>query len=200
MIRVAILSFWHVHAKDYARQAAEHPETEIVAVWDEVPSRGRQQAEALGVPFYEELGALLAQPDIHAVIVVTPTSMHREVMLAAAAAGKHIFTEKVLALTTSESKAIAAAVEAVGVKLTVSLPRLYMAFTQAILSVLQEGLLGQLTLVRTRLAHDGALPTEQHPNGSLRLTFLSLHRPGRSNDRPWLSSDVLGPFWGCRSA
>ena len=35
MIRVAMLSFWHVHAKDYARLAAEHPDTEIVAVWDE---------------------------------------------------------------------------------------------------------------------------------------------------------------------
>ena len=36
MIRVAMLSFWHVHAKDYARQATEHPDTQIVAVWDEL--------------------------------------------------------------------------------------------------------------------------------------------------------------------
>lgn len=31
MIRVAMVSFWHVHARDYARQASEHPDTEIVA-------------------------------------------------------------------------------------------------------------------------------------------------------------------------
>ena len=43
MISVAMLSFWHVHGKDYARAAAEHAETEIVAVWDEVPERGHTE-------------------------------------------------------------------------------------------------------------------------------------------------------------
>ena len=45
MIRVAMLSFWHVHGKDYARAAEQNPGTEIVAVWDEVPERGRAEAE-----------------------------------------------------------------------------------------------------------------------------------------------------------
>src|SRR5689334_21733477 len=92
MIRIAMLSFWHVHGKDYARAAPEHPETEIVAVWDEVPERGRTEAEQRGVPFYAQLDELLAQPNIDGVIVDTPTSMHRDVIVAAARAGKHIFT------------------------------------------------------------------------------------------------------------
>ena len=37
MFRVTILSFWHVHAQDYAREAEAHPGTEIAAVWDEEP-------------------------------------------------------------------------------------------------------------------------------------------------------------------
>jgi 1,5-anhydro-D-fructose reductase (1,5-anhydro-D-mannitol-forming) len=41
MLQLAILSFWQVHAEDYAQEAEGHPETEIVAVWDEVPERGR---------------------------------------------------------------------------------------------------------------------------------------------------------------
>src|SRR5690606_34244056 len=81
MIRVAMLSFWHVHAKDYARAAEEHPETEIVAVWDEVPERGRAEAERRGVRFYANLDELLAQPEIDGVIVDTPTSMHHDVMV-----------------------------------------------------------------------------------------------------------------------
>ncbi len=36
MIRVAMLSFWHVHARDYIEQAQADPATEIVAVWDEI--------------------------------------------------------------------------------------------------------------------------------------------------------------------
>jgi predicted dehydrogenase len=54
---------------------------------------------------------LLALPEIDAVIVDAPTSMHRDVMVAAARAGKHIFTEKVLTPTLAEAHQIPAAVE-----------------------------------------------------------------------------------------
>jgi 1,5-anhydro-D-fructose reductase (1,5-anhydro-D-mannitol-forming) len=157
MIRVAILSFWHVHAKDYARQADANPSTQVAAVWDADTARGRREAEARGVPFQEDLAALLASPDIDAVVVTTPTSAHRDVMVAAARAGKHIFTEKVLALTPLACREILAAVEQSGVKLTVSLPRMADGYTLAIRDVLAQGRLGQVTLVRTRLSHDGAV-------------------------------------------
>jgi predicted dehydrogenase len=81
MIRVAMLSYWHVHAWDYTRQAQSHPDVTIGAVWDELPERGRAAAEQLGVPFYESLDDLLALPEIDAVIVDAPTSMHRDVMV-----------------------------------------------------------------------------------------------------------------------
>jgi predicted dehydrogenase len=152
-----MLSFWHVHAKDYAKQINEHPDTEIVAVWDEIAERGQKEAEARGVRFYESLEELLAQPDIDGVVVDTPSNMHRDVMVKAANAGKHIFTEKVLATTIREANEIVAAVEKAGVKLTVSLPRLNDGYTLAIQEVLEQGLLGELTLVRARLSHGGAV-------------------------------------------
>lgn len=157
MINVAILSFWHVHAKDYVLQAQQHPDLSIKAVWDEDPGRGRAKAEELGVPFYEELPMLLAEPSIDAVIVTAPTTMHRKMMIAAANAGKHIFTEKVLAPTIRECNEIVAAVRDRGVMLMVSLPRLNMGFAQAAREVIGKGLLGSLTLARVRLAHKGAL-------------------------------------------
>ncbi|WP_040950370.1 Gfo/Idh/MocA family protein [Gorillibacterium massiliense] len=157
MIKLALLSYWHVHAKDYAREADAHPDTEIVAIWDEIPERGRKEAEARNVPFYENLDELLASPDIDGVIIVTPTNRHREVMIAAANAGKHIFTEKVIAPTLHEVNDILQAVEKNGVKLTVSLPRLNDGYTLAIQDVLKAGKLGDLIHVRTRLSHDGAL-------------------------------------------
>ncbi|MBO0778200.1 MAG: Gfo/Idh/MocA family oxidoreductase [Ktedonobacteraceae bacterium] len=173
MIRVAMISFWHVHARDYARQAREHPDTEIVAAWDEIPERGRAQAQALGATFYESLDELLAQPDIDGVIIDTPTNMHLEVMVAAARAGKHIFTEKVVATTLRECNQILAAVEQAGVKLTVSLPRLYHSYTLAIKDILRQKLLGDVTLVRTRLSHNGALPAANNPGGWLPEHFFN---------------------------
>jgi 1,5-anhydro-D-fructose reductase (1,5-anhydro-D-mannitol-forming) len=157
MIRVAMLSFWHVHAGDYARQALEHPQTEIVAAWDEEPERGRAQAARLGVRFYENLDELLAQSDIDGVIVDTPTNRHRDVLIAAARAGKHIFTEKVIAPTLHECNEILTAIQQNGVKLTVSLPRLNDSYTLAIREILEQKLLGEITLVRTRLSHNGAI-------------------------------------------
>ncbi len=176
MIRVAMVSFWHVHARDYARQASEHPDTQIVAAWDESPQRGRTAAETLGVRFYADLAEMLAQPDIDAVIVDTPTTSHHAVMIAAAQAGKHIFTEKVLAPTLHEGNEILAAVEQAGIKLTVSLPRLNDGYTQAIKERIDQGQLGTLTLVRARLSHNGALKTAEKPGGWLPPHFFDLEQ------------------------
>ncbi len=173
MIRVALLSYWHVHAKDYAKQATEHPSSEIVAVWDELPERGRKEAQSMKVPFYENLHELLSQNDIDAVIVSAPTHMHRDIMVAAAQAGKHIFTEKVLALTEKECLEVLSAVEKAGVKLVVSLPRLYMNYTLAVQKILEQGWLGEVTFVRIRLSHNGAIPSERGANGWLPSHFFN---------------------------
>jgi predicted dehydrogenase len=157
MIRVAMLSFWHVHARDYARQATEHPGVQIVAAWDEDPARGRSQAAELDIPFHDSLDEVLARDDVDGVIVDTPTNMHPEVITAAIKAGKHVFTEKVLTLTTDDAEEIVAAAKAAGLSLVLSLPRLYDGYTQAIKKVLAGGELGEITIVRTRLSHNGAV-------------------------------------------
>lgn len=156
MIRIGMLSYWHVHAEDYTKQVLSHPNTEIAAIWDELPDRGAEKAAKYGVPFIANLDELLARDDIDAVVVDAPTNMHRDVMVKAALAGKHILAEKVVAPTVSEASEIAAAVRDAGVKLAVSLPRLYEDYTQSILEVIASGKLGQLTLARVRLSHNGS--------------------------------------------
>lgn len=155
-IRIGKVSFWHVHAWDYTKEAQTHPDAEITAVWDELPERGREQAAKLGVPFFDTLDELLAS-GIDGVIVDAPTNMHRDVMVAAARAGKHIFTEKVLAPTLQEVNEILDEVKRHHVKLTVSLPRLNDGYTLAISEALGQGWLGSVTQVRVRLSHNGSL-------------------------------------------
>ena len=156
-LTIAALGFWHVHAGDYARRAQEHPGTELVAVWDDDAERGRAAAQAHSVEFVEDLDELLARDDLDAVTVTTPTSAHRDVMVRAAEAGKHIFTEKLLAPTVAEAEEVIAAADAHGVRLVVSLPRLSHGYTRAVLDVLESGGLGRLTYSRVRLSHAGAL-------------------------------------------
>jgi len=173
MIRVAMLSFWHVHGKDYARVAEEHPETQIAAVWDENPERGQAEAAQRGLPFFAQLDDLLARPDIDGVIVDSPTNLHHAVIIAAARAGKHIFTEKVIAATLREAEEIVAAVEQAGVAFIVSMRRLTDPSTVAIRQLIDDGALGELTLVRVRDSHSGALGTKERPDGFLPAHFYS---------------------------
>ena len=97
MLRVAMLSKWHVHAEGYARDFLKTGKAEITAVWDEKPERGAEWAQRLGCDFESDLDKLLAREDVDAVCCCTPTTMHTDVLIRAAKAGKHIFTEKVLA-------------------------------------------------------------------------------------------------------
>lgn len=156
-IKIGKASFWHVHAWDYTKQAQQHQDTVIAAVWDEDPARGKEAAEQLGVPYFEVLEEMLAFEELDAIIVDAPTNLHKQVIIAAAEAGKHIFTEKVIAPTMQEVNEIMAAIHKNNVKLTVSLPRLNDGYTQAISQVLREGLLGDTTYVRVRLSHNGAI-------------------------------------------
>ena len=126
MIRVGKISMAHVHAGGYARQIHENPETELVAIWDEEDfdhgGGGKVAAENYDVPFYTDLDEMLSRDDIDAVAVDAITSDHPRVMIAAAEAGKHIFTEKALAITVAECDPIIEAVEKAGVKFMISLP------------------------------------------------------------------------------
>ena len=157
MLRVALLSRWHVHANQYADEIRANAAADVCRVWDEDAERGARWGAELEVPFEASLDALLARADVDAVCVTTPTNLHREVMAKAAQAGKHIFTEKVLATTVADCRAIAAAVVRNNVRFCISFPRRTAPAMLYAKQVLDEGLLGRVTALRVRIAHDGAV-------------------------------------------
>ena len=157
MLRVAALSRWHVHADQYVREINEHAQARVSVVWDEDADRGASWAADLGVPFEGDLGRLFARDDVDAVSVTTPTSMHADVMVRAARAGKHIFTEKVLATTVADARAVAEAVRQSGVKFCISFPRRTNPAILYAKQAAEDGLFGAITAVRVRIAHDGAV-------------------------------------------
>lgn len=154
---IAVLGFWHVHADDYARLAAEHADTRLVAAWDPDAERGRAGAERWGVEFVADLAELLARDDIDGVTVTTATSEHPEVITAALEAGVHVFTEKLLAGATEDAEGLVTLAESRELALVVSLPRLTDPLAVTLRRLVDEGTLGDLTYVRVRMAHDGWL-------------------------------------------
>jgi len=156
MIKIGMLSFAHVHANGYAKQVNENEKTEIVAIWDHMESRGKGAAEQYKVPFYSDLDKIL-ELDIDAVVVNVETNMHPEVMVAAAKAGKHIFTEKALAITVDGCDEIIKAVEEAGVKFMISLPSRCNKGLLLAKKAVDDGLLGDITFGRGRVAHSASL-------------------------------------------
>ncbi len=156
-LRIAVLSRWHVHADEYAKAVNEHPGARVAAVWDENPERGSAWAGELGVEFVGDYAALLARRDIDGVVVTSPTDRHRELIVGAAQAGKHVFTEKVLATRLDDAYAIASAVRIASIRFTISFPRRTIAPLVHAKAMLDSGALGDITLLRIRISHDGAL-------------------------------------------
>ncbi len=157
MVNVLMLSKWHVHAAGYARFIREQPDAKITCVWDEDAQRGSDWAKELGVPFEPDLDKALGRADVDAVAVNTPTSDHRRVMVAAANVGKHIFTEKAMAATLEDCRAIEEAVKKSGVKFCISHPQLVTPFIQYCRKAVDGGWLGKIHYMRMRTAHQGSL-------------------------------------------
>ncbi len=109
----------------YAGHVARHIETaRLVAVADPVEETAKRFAAQLsGVRVYADYHDLLAQPDIGAVIVASPTSTHRDVVIAAAQAGKAIFCEKPTSLTLAATDEMIAAINKAGAMFQVGFMR-----------------------------------------------------------------------------
>lgn len=155
MLNVAMLSKWHVHAEGYANNINESGKAKVVSVWDDDTARGSAWAQELGCDYSSDLDAVLARKDIDAVVCCTPTTQHHTVMIKAAQAGKHIFTEKALAPTVAECEEIAAAIKAAGVTFVISMPQRTTPVIQLARKLIENGEFGKISLVRIRNGHDG---------------------------------------------
>jgi predicted dehydrogenase len=126
------------------------PGAKLLAVWDITESR-RQAAAQAGIPrIYGNFAKLLADPDIHAVSICTPSHSHVKLGLLAAKAGKHILVEKPAARTAAEFKKLLAACRKAGVKLTVFHNRRYDADFLAARDIIRKKLIGDIVTVETR--------------------------------------------------
>ena len=138
-----------VHAEAIARGAQG---TSLVAV------AGGTRAPALGaeygVPVEPSVDSLLARDDIDAVVIATPHTTHVPLSQAAAAAGKHVFLEKPMALDVAECDAIVAACRDAGVRLMVAHITRFLEATRIARDLLGSGAIGDLRMISVhRILH-----------------------------------------------
>lgn len=156
-LRIAMLSGWHVHAIEYGKAVNSHSGSQVVAVWDELVERGQKWANDLNAEFVSDYRKILSNPQIDGVVVNSATNMHKELIIAAAKAGKHVFTEKVLATNLRDAREIAKEVNNTKIHFTISFPRGTKGPLLLAKKLISSGELGDVTLLRIRIAHAGSI-------------------------------------------
>ena len=152
-MKVAVCGVWHVHAGEYTQRAMELGQ--VVGFWEPNDAHAEDFLKVFDLPRFASFEELLSS-DAEGVIVCTATSEHPDLMVRIAQAGKHIFTEKVLALTTEDALRIREAGERNGVKFVISLPQKYNGPQKTVKAVADSGELGKINYLRYRNCHSGS--------------------------------------------
>ncbi|MEU1032915.1 Gfo/Idh/MocA family oxidoreductase [Streptomyces mirabilis] len=168
---VAVVGFgWmgRVHTQAYARVPHHFPglslRPELVAVADEVPGRAEEAAAQYGfAAAHRDWREVAADPRVQAVSIAAPNFLHREIGLAMAEAGKHIWIEKPVGLTAEDARAVSDAVTKAAVQGTVGFNYRNAPAVAAARELIASGEIGTVTHVRIRLFSDYAA----HPEGAL---------------------------------
>ncbi|WP_328563954.1 Gfo/Idh/MocA family oxidoreductase [Streptomyces coelicoflavus] len=172
---VAVVGFgWmgRVHTQAYARVGHHYPHLayrpELVAVAEEVPGRAEEAAAQFGfASATRDWREVAADPRVHAVSITAPNFLHREIAVAMAGAGKHIWIEKPVGLTAQDARAVADAVAEAGVQGAVGFNYRNAPAVEAARDLIAAGDIGTVTHVRIRLFSDYAA----HPEGALTWRF-----------------------------
>ncbi|MEU1935513.1 Gfo/Idh/MocA family protein [Streptomyces coeruleorubidus] len=168
---VAVVGFgWmgRVHTQAYARVRHHYPQLplvpELVTVAEEVPGRAEEAAGQFGfASTTRDWRDVVADPRVKAVSITAPNFLHREIGVAMAEAGKHIWIEKPVGLTAEDARAVAHAVAQAGVQGAVGFNYRNAPAVEAARELISSGEIGTVTHVRIRLFSDYAA----HPEGAL---------------------------------
>ncbi|TWD96541.1 putative dehydrogenase [Neobacillus bataviensis] len=145
-MKIGMISFAHMHAFSYAKHLLEFPEVEIAAIWDEDRELGTEMAKNFTCLYISDLDQLL-DSDIDAVVVCSENGKHKDHVIAAARAGKHILCEKPIATEVEDAKAMIDACEEFGVILQVAYPVRFAPAIQRVREYIRSGTIGEVVAI-----------------------------------------------------
>lgn len=138
-------------ARFHARALAEVPGTRLAALVSRSSDSAQKMKDELSLDadLYTNLADVLDQPDVHAVIVTTPSGAHLEPAVQAAQAGRHVVVEKPLEITAGRCDAIIEACDKAGVQLCTIFPSRFSDANVELKKAVEAGRFGRLTLGET---------------------------------------------------
>jgi predicted dehydrogenase len=143
-----------------------------VALMSGTPDKAAVVADQYGIPRasvygYGDWAKLAANPDVRAVYVVTPNGLHREHVVAAASAGKHVLCEKPMATNSADARAMIAACAQANVKLMIAYRCQYEVHNREVIRLVRAGAYGPLKLLTAVNTQTMSLPEQWRFKGAL---------------------------------
>jgi myo-inositol 2-dehydrogenase/D-chiro-inositol 1-dehydrogenase/scyllo-inositol 2-dehydrogenase (NAD+) len=144
-----------IHARNFARKIKH---AAVVAVADPSASQRAAFCEEIGeCAQYSEPEALLANPEVNAIVITAPTSLHSRITIAAAALHKHVFCEKPMARTVDECQSMCQAAEKSGIVLQIGFMRRFDRGFRRAWEGISSGNIGQVVQVKS-ITHGPSIP------------------------------------------
>jgi myo-inositol 2-dehydrogenase / D-chiro-inositol 1-dehydrogenase len=148
-----------IHAENLLR----HPHAVVAGISDPFGNDElREWAAERGIPVVaQDSGVLLADPDIQAIFICSPTDTHVPLIKQAAAAGKHIFCEKPVSMNLAETKEALEAAENNGVILQIGFNRRFDHNFSRVRELVKNGDIGDPHLIKIT-SRDPAPPSADY--------------------------------------
>lgn len=147
-MKVGMMSFAHMHANSYAKALLKQPNVELVAIFDDNIERGEAVAEKYETTHYSEQTTFLQQP-MDAVIICSENIRHKEMVINAAKAKKHILCEKPIATSIPDAQEMIRVCEENEVILQIAFPVRYRNPIIQLKEMIDRGELGDIIAIRT---------------------------------------------------
>jgi predicted dehydrogenase len=156
-LTIAFVGVAHIHTPGYVSLVHKRSDVRVKYVWDHDAERAARRAKDAGAEAVANVETIWSDKEIAAVIILSETDRHHDLVLAATKAGKHLFVEKPLGITSRDSLEMAAAIEKAGLLFTTG----YFSRTDPHHLFLKQevaaGNFGQITRVRASNCHNGSL-------------------------------------------
>ena len=152
-------------ARQFVAAVATSPHVKVAAAASRDLAKAAEFAGAFGLArHYGNYDALLADPALDIIYVALPNSMHVEWVVKAAQSGKHVLSEKPLALTLREAETMFAAARQAGVMLLEAYPYWFQPQTRDMLDIIHSGAIGEVRHVQATFGFN-----LQNSQGNIRM-------------------------------
>ncbi len=175
VLNVAILGCGDI-AGPYAESLIAYPQLNLLGAADSLPNRAEALVAKYGGKVYPSLDELLADKNIDAVVNLTPQNLHASMVARCLEAGKHVHTEKPLALTYQEAKALVNLAREKKLRLSCSPITLMGEAQQTAWKAIREGRLGKVRVAYAEV--NWSRIENYHPNPAPFLDIGALYDVG----------------------